>query len=270
MQLQRGTSAPFYLQIRDALTAQIRAGDLQAHQRLPSERELSETFNVSRMTARQALQAMVWDGAAYARVGKGTFVADPKIDQQLQSLSGFSEDVRERGGWPSSRVLEACVLPAGADVAAALGLALGTQVALLARVRLSDGTPLAIEAAYLSAALVPEIFSHDFSVESLYEVLAADYGLVLIDAEQRIEAALAGPRELELLELASPAAVLKIQRLTKTGDGAPVEWVVSTYRGDRYAFHSVLLGWDRAYQPPRSSGLARTVIADPGDARAHR
>ncbi len=133
MQLQRGTSAPFYLQIKDALTAQIRAGDLHAHQRLPSERELSEAFNVSRMTARQALQAMVWDGAAYARVGKGTFVAVPKIDQQLQSLSGFSQDVRQRYGWPSSRVSEACVQPAGADAAVALGLALGARVVLLAR-----------------------------------------------------------------------------------------------------------------------------------------
>lgn len=270
MQLQRGTSAPFYLQIKDVLTARIRAGDLRAHQRLPSERELSEAFNVSRMTARQALQAMVWDGAAYARVGKGTFVADPKIDQQLQSLSGFSQDVRQRGGWPSSRVLEACVQPAGADAAAALGLALEARVALLARVRLSNGIPLAVEAAYLPAALVPELFSHDFSAESLYEVLAADYGLVLTDAEQRIEAALAGPRELELLELASPAAVMKIQRLTKTGDGTPVEWVVSAYRGDRYAFHSVLSGRDRADQPPRSSGVRPTVIADPGDAHAHR
>ncbi len=78
MELQRGSSAPLYLQIKDALTAQIRAGDLQAHGRLPSERELSEVFNVSRMTARQALQALVWDGLAYARVGKGTFVAGPR------------------------------------------------------------------------------------------------------------------------------------------------------------------------------------------------
>lgn len=245
MQLQRETSAPLYLQIKEALTAQIRSGALRAYQRLPSERELSEEFNVSRMTARQALQALVWDGEAYARVGKGTFVAGPKIDQQLQSLSGFSEDVRGRGGQPSSRVLEARFQPATADVAAALGLAPGAQVALLARVRLSDGMPLAVEVAHLSALLVPDLFSHDFSTESLYEVLAKDYGLVLTYAEQRIEAVLAGPRELELLALTSPAAVLKIQRLTKTRDGAPVEWVLSTYRGDRYVFHSILLqqGW---------------------------
>jgi GntR family transcriptional regulator len=270
MELQRVSSAPLYLQIKDALTAQIRAGDLQAHQRLPSERELSEVFNVSRMTARQALQALVWDGAAYARVGKGTFVAGPKIDQQLQSLSGFSEDVRQRGGWPSSRVVDARILPAGADAAVALELPLDTLVAMLTRVRLSDGIPLAIEAAYLPAALVPDIFSHDFSVKSLYEVLAADYGLVLTRAEQRIEAVLAGPRELELLELASPAAVLNIQRLSRAGDGTPVEWVVSTYRGDRYAFHSVLSGRDRPDRPLRASDLPQAEIAGQGDAHAHR
>jgi GntR family transcriptional regulator len=270
MELQRGSSAPLYLQIKDALTAQIRASDLQAHQRLPSERELSEVFNVSRMTARQALQALVWDGVAYARVGKGTFVAGPKIDQQLQFLSGFSEDVRQRGGRPSSRVLEAGFLPASADAAAALGLPLETRVALLVRVRLSDGLPLAIEAACLPAALVPGLFSHDFSAESLYEVLAADYGLVLTEAEQWIEAALAGSREQELLELPNPAAVLRIKRLTRTVDGTPVEWVVSTYRGDRYAIHSVLPARDRADQPSRSPGVKPALVAGPGDAHDHR
>lgn len=240
MQLQRETSDPLYLQIKNALTAQIQAGQLQAHQRLPSERELSDTFHVSRMTARQALQAMVWHGAAYARVGKGTFVAEPKIDQQSQSLSDFSEDVRGRGGRPSSRVLDARTLPAGVDVAAALGLTLGAPVAMLVRVRLFDGTPLAVESAYLPAALVPGIFSHDFSVESLYEVLARDYGLILTSAEQSIEAVLADPRELELLVLTSPSAVLKMQRLSKTAEGTPVEWVLSSYRGDRFVFHSIL------------------------------
>lgn len=249
MQLQREAAAPLYLQIKEALTAQIRSGELRAHQRLPSERQLSDAFDVSRMTARQALQALVWDGVAYARVGKGTFVAGPKIDQQLHSLSGFSEDVRGRGGRPSSQVLEARILPATADVAVALALAPGTPVALLTRVRFANGTPLAIEAAYLPAALTPDLFAHDFSVESLYDVLTRDYGLTLTHAEQRIEAVLAGPRELELLALTPPAAVLKIQRLTKTGDGKPVEWVLSAYRGDTYAFHSLLLGRDQAGQP---------------------
>ncbi len=91
MQLRPEAPDPLYIQLRDTLEAEIRAGRYAAHQRLPSERELSAKFGVSRMTARQALLEMARNGAIYTRAGKGTFVAEPKIDQQLQALTGFSQ-----------------------------------------------------------------------------------------------------------------------------------------------------------------------------------
>ena len=241
MRLEREASDPLYLQLRDTLEAQIRAGVYQRHQRLPSERELSERFNISRMTARQALMELARAGVVYTRVGKGTFVAEPKIDQQLQSLTGFSEDVRARNGKPSSRVLEARVFPATPDVAAALRIAPGTDVIQLARVRMADGSPLSLEVAHLPTSMVPGLLTHDFSHESLYDVLENSFGLRLTQAEQRIEAGLANSRELELLELIPPAPVLRMQRLTLAAAGVPVEWVLSAFRGDRYAFRSTLV-----------------------------
>ncbi len=238
--LQREAPNPLYLQLKDTLETQIRAGVYRRHERLPSERELSEQFGVSRMTARHALLALVNDGAVYTRIGKGTFVAAPKIDQQLQSLSGFSHEIRLRGNRPSSRVLEARISHATPDAAAALGLTGGDDVVILARLRLADELPLAFETAYLPAALVPGLLNHDFTVESLYDVLERDYKLQLTHAEQRIEAGLATPRELELLQVAAPAAVLRMRRLTLAADRTPVEWVLSTYRGDRYSFRTTL------------------------------
>ena len=240
MRLYREAPDPLYLQLKDSLTAEIRTGRYRTHQRLPSERELSTEFNVSRMTVRQALLELVREGLIYTRVGKGTFVAAPKIDQQLRDLTGFSEDVQARGGRPSSRVLESKVTAAPTEAASAMGLEPGSQVILLARVRLADDLPLAIERAYLPLARVPGLLQRDFAVESLYSVLRASYGFRLVLAEQTIEAALADPRELELLGLTPPAAVLKMQRLTSTDAGVPLEYVFSTYRGDRYKFRSVL------------------------------
>lgn len=240
MSLHREAPDPLYLQLKDTLEDQIRAGVYQRHERLPSERELSEKFGVSRMTARNALLALAHDGAVYTRIGKGTFVAGSKIDQQLQSLTGFSQDVRARGNRPSSRVLEARVGYPTGDAAVGLGVNGGDPVVILTRLRLADGHPLALETAYLPAALVPELLSHDFAVESLYDVLENQYGLQLVHAEQRIEAALATARELELLQMVSPAAVLRMRRLTLTADRTPVEWVLSTYRGDRYSFYTTL------------------------------
>jgi GntR family transcriptional regulator len=199
MPLQRQSPDPLYIQVKEVMLDEIISGQYRPHDRLPSERELSTRFDVSRMTVRQALLDLVRDGAIYARVGKGTFVAAPKIDQQLRTLTSFSQDVRSRGGEPTSRVLEARETVASPEVAAALRLATGAPVLVLSRLRLADGVPLAIETTNLPLALCPDLFhDHNFAVESLYQVLRSDYGIEPAQGEQVIEAGLASPREVEV------------------------------------------------------------------------
>jgi GntR family transcriptional regulator len=240
MTLAHDVAEPLYLQIKDLILSEIRTGKYGPHQRLPSERELSNSYRVSRMTVRQAIVDLQRSGAIYARVGKGTFVAAPKIDQQLRMVTSFTQEVRSRGEVPSSRIIEASLGPAPFDIAGPLEIQAGALVATLSRVRLTNDRPLAIEMAYLPADLFPNLLAHDFTRESLYEVLARDYGLTLIAASQTIEAALAEPVELELLDLDPPAAVLRMRRLTRASDGRAVELVRSTYRGDLYQLHSNL------------------------------
>jgi GntR family transcriptional regulator len=247
MALAHDAAEPLYLQIKDLILSEIRAGKYGPHQRLPSERELSTAYEVSRMTVRQALVDLQRSGAVYARVGKGTFVAAPKIDQQLRMVTSFTQEMRARGETPSSRVIEGSVKPAGPQIAAALEIAPGTPVVVLSRVRLASGQPLAVETAHLPHNMLPGLLEHDFAHESLYEVLAHDYRLTLIAASQTIEAALANDAELRLLEMDPPAAVLRMRRLTRASDGAAVELVQSTYRGDLYQLHSNL-------EPARPTG----------------
>lgn len=241
MLLNREAPDPLYLQIKQIILTEISSGRLQPDQRLPSERELSERFQVGRMTVRQALNELIHEGKIYTRMGKGTFVLAPKIDQELRSLTGFSEDVSVRGKTPSSSVLEAKIIPASPVVANALRILAREEVVLLKRLRLSDGLPLAIETAHLPLAIFPNLLDHNFAVESLYHILKVDYDATLVHAEQTIEAALATPAEIEQLSLTPPAAVLRMERLTYDQDGRVVEYVLSTYRGDRYKFRSVLL-----------------------------
>jgi len=228
MRLQREAPDPLYLQLKESLAAEIASGRYRPHRRLPSERELALRFRVSRMTVRQALLELAREGLIYTRTGKGTFASEPKIEQHLRALTGFSQDVSARGGKPGSRVLRARVVPATPEVAAALRMAPGQEVILLSRLRLADGVPMAIETTHLPFSLVPDLLQHDFATESLYRVLENEYSLTLTLAEQTIEAALAGPDEIRLLEMVPPAA------------DVPVEYVCSTYRGDRYKFHSTL------------------------------
>lgn len=238
--LQRNHPLPLYAQLRDTLRADLLAGRLRAHEQLPSERELCARFHVSRMTVRQALLDLAREGLIYSRAGKGTFASDPKIDQQLKTLSGFSQDMRSRGSVPSSRVLEAKTERADVRLARILKLSPGDKVIVLTRVRLSDSIPLAIETAHLPHALCPHLLRHDFARESLYAVLEREYGYRLTRAEQTIEAALARPREAALLQLTLPAPVLVMERLTYTDQGVLIEYVHSIYRGDRYKFYSTL------------------------------
>lgn len=238
--LLRRHPQPLYLQLKESLQADILARRLQPHQQLPSERELCSHFRVSRMTVRQALLDLAREGLIYSRVGKGTFVSEPKIDQQLRTLTGFSQDMQNRGRKPTSRVLEAKTEPASAAVAQALRVSVGVPVFLLVRVRLADKLPLAVETVHLSKALCPNLLKHDFSCESLYAVLEQDYGYRLTRAEQTIEAGLAGPHEVALLQVQAHAPVLIMERLTFTDQNIPIEHVHSIYRGDRYKFSSVL------------------------------
>jgi GntR family transcriptional regulator len=218
----------------------MRSGRYPAHQRLPSERELSERYHVSRMTARHALVDLVRDGLIYTRAGKGTFVAEPRLDPQMRTVTGFRLDMRLRGAAPSSRVLEAHIVPATPGAAAALHLESNAEVIQLVRLRLVDGSPLAVETTSLPHALCPGLLHHDFGRESLYYVLETEYGVCLSHAEQTIEARLASPREVELLQLKPTAAVLHLERVTVRHDGVPVEYVSSAYRGDRYQIRTDL------------------------------
>ncbi len=238
--LQKDAAIPLYLQAKTALEEEIRSGLYGANQRLPSERDLCQRFGISRMTARQALKELEREGLVFSRVGKGTFVNETKIDQQLRSLTGFSQDIRNRGARPSSRVLSAQVLPASSSLAATLRLLPGAEVVELSRLRFSDDLPLCIEVAHIPHYLCPNLLKFDFSRESLYTVFEREYGHRLVRAEQTMEASLANSRELELLKMTAPAAVLRIERLTFNQNDALLEYVVSAYRGDLYKFHLTL------------------------------
>lgn len=240
MDLRREAATPLYLQLKRALVADIAAGQYKPHDRLMSERELGEKFKVSRMTVRQALTEMIREGILYTRAGKGTYVNESKIKQELQTLTGFSQDMAARGAVVSAQVLQARVLPATLTLAAIFGVPMNTELVLLSRLRLSDGSPLAIEEAYIRHKVCPGILECDFSRESLYNVLATRYNTILVRAEQTMEASLAAPREAELLQITSPSPVLRMERLSYNELNMLIEYVKSTYRGDRYKFHSTL------------------------------
>ncbi|HSH81452.1 MAG TPA: GntR family transcriptional regulator [Herpetosiphonaceae bacterium] len=238
--LNKQGAVPLYVQLKKLIEGQITDGALAAHSRVPSERELSEQFGISRMTARQALAELIQEGRLYTSVGKGTFVAEPKIHQNLQSLTSFTEDMLARGLVPTTRIIRREFVLASATVASGLHIAEGSNVVCVERLRLADDKPLALETACLAFEGAERLLTLDLD-GSLYAVLQAEFGLIPTEALEELDAVLAQPRERLLLNLSEGAPVLKILRTTFDGQGHAFEYVESVYRGDRYRFVARLI-----------------------------
>jgi len=224
--VRRGTLK--YVRVRDYLRT-LATQELDAGDPLPSERELCDRFGVSRMTVRQAVDALVVDGVLERVHGRGMFVARPKVDLQVR-LTSFSEEMRRRGMAPSVEHLRAEVVPADTRIAAALEIDPADPVVHLHQLRFADGEPMSVQHCWLAEVLVPNIV--DPPPDSLYAELDRR-GLLPAWGEDTVEAGEADAEEAELLGIGKGRAVLRIVRRAFSRDLA-VEFSEAVYRADRY------------------------------------
>lgn len=235
--LNKNIPIPLYYQLKERLTHQIRSGEFPPGTLMPSERELSDLYAISRMTVRQALGEMVKEGLLLREQGKGTFVAEPKISQGLLKLTSFSEDMRSRGMTPDSRVRGTYIQEASVVAAAALQLEHDRKVMVFERVRLADSKPMAFEVTSIPLSRFPGIEHANLHDASLYKVLEEQYYVTIQHARQTIEVGLSGSAESEILGIPKGSPVLYIERVTFDNEDRPFEYVRSVYRGDRYKLH---------------------------------
>lgn len=233
--LQQGDATPRYLQVATVFRTLVERGVLRAGDALPSERDLSTATGLSRMTLRRAVDMLLREGVLSRRHGSGTFVAR-RIEQPLSVLAGFSEDMRHRGSRPGSVWIDKTLARPSPKEALALGVGPDEAVLRLLRVRTADDEPLAIETAVVPATILS---SPDLVTTSLYAALA-EHGFRPSHGVQRLHAALAAPDEARLLMIQPGSAILRIERRAFLANGRPVEFTMSSYRGDRYDFVATL------------------------------
>jgi GntR family transcriptional regulator len=227
----RNVSTPLYLQLAQGLRQAISAGFVEGGEALPSERLLSEQTGASRVTIRRAIEQLIDEGLIVRRHGSGTYLA-PRIEQPGGDLTSFSSDAQNRGASPGSIWIMKTLSMPTPEEAIALGIDTTAPVVKLARVRLANGEPLAIEEAVVAAALLPAI---DQIGDSLYAALATKNNRP-VNGTQRLTASLATSIEAGLLSIHENSEVLRIERRTFRADGVPVEITRSAYRGDRFEF----------------------------------
>jgi GntR family transcriptional regulator len=234
LKLQRGTSVPAHVQIEQWLLNSIASGELAAGDRLPPERDFAAALGVSRMTLRQSLDMLQRRGLLTRTIGRrgGTFVGEPKVECDLTTLIGFSEQLRRRGMTAGARVVSAAEEQADPSVAKALGLSEGAPVYLVVRVRLANDRPLLLERSHFPAERFPGLLDEAMG-GSLYELLEKRYGQRPRRAIESLESVSAGPLEARLLEVPKGTALMLIERTAYGTDGVPVEFARDTFRGDR-------------------------------------
>lgn len=225
---------PLYHQLRQAIRERIAAGEWRPGDQVPTIRELCQLYGVSRITAVQALGALAQEGLLARQRGKGTFVAEPKIEHGPVRLLSFTEDIQRRRHVPGSRILELARTRAEQVVAARLQLATGEAVVLLRRLRLADGTPMAVQSSYLPDALVPGLADETEPIESLYRYLEARYGILPMKATESYEPIKVDHASASLLGVARGAPAFSVERTMRDRRNRLVEYTVSVLRGDRY------------------------------------
>jgi GntR family transcriptional regulator len=233
-QLDKNSPVPLYYQLRTALLDRIKRGDWKPHQQLPTEDELAEAHHVSKATVRQALRDLAEAGLVRREQGRGTFVADTKVQFGPRHLTSFTEEMRDFGLRSASKVLDQRIVPAEPSLAARLHVDEGSDLFRLERLRVAGEEPMGLQTVHLPAYLAPGLFDTDFGAASLYETLERRYGLVPDHASQTHFALALDRRQAELLRVAEGAPALGGERLTFLHGGRPLELTHSVMRGDRY------------------------------------
>jgi GntR family transcriptional regulator len=208
-----------------------------AGDQIPGEQDLCELYQVSRTVVRQALQELEQEGVISRRKGKGTFISPPKISEGLvQKLTGFYQDMVERGLKPVTKVLHQNVSPANEKVARFLNVETGAMLIDIQRLRYIDDEPIQLVTTYIPYEVCPSLATIDLTNRSLYEYLEKEGNVFIAKGRRYIEAVLANDNEAELLCVEPGAPLLMLDSISFSDRGQPVEYYHAVHRGDRSRF----------------------------------
>ena len=233
--IEKDNRVPLYYQLMDILMGKIEQGELKEHDRLPSERELCEQYNVSRTTVRQTMQELEKEGLINKEHGKGTFVSPKVINQSLVQFYSFTEEMKKIGKKPSSIVLDFQTVSCESKVAKNMDLSVGELVFRITRLRLADGVPMMYETSFLPVKRFPDLTKEDLEQAPMYNLFRDKYQAIITRANERFKAVTTTEDEAKRLKMSTDEPSLLIERVTFEGTNV-IEYTVSIARGDKFSY----------------------------------
>ena len=229
-------SIPLYIQIAEGLISQIESGTLTPGEQLPPERDLSETLGVNRMTLRRALGVLESQGLILRKHGIGTFIAEPKIDRQMDVVFRFTSGMQNRGLTPGAKMISFEEIPAESVLAKDLAIPNSAPVYSIVRLRSINHEPVMLESYKIPLERFPGLDRYDLEGRSIYEIMESEYGVPIARARQSFEPVTASDFEAELLDINFGDALMLETRLSYDSSNRPIEYGKDRYRGDRFRF----------------------------------
>ncbi|WP_248924088.1 GntR family transcriptional regulator [Paenibacillus hamazuiensis] len=234
--IDQDTETPLYVQLIEKFRNMIETGEMQSGERFPAELELAKRYGVARITVRSAIAELVQDGLLVRHQGKGTFVAEQKIDRELVSVASFTDRMNSRGIRAGSRLVSVRTVKATGKQARLLGVEEGAAIVEIVRLRLSDGVPVALETSCLSAERCPGVEKEDLVEQSLYHLLDSKYGIRPAHSSKTLELARAMTKEAKLLGVKTGTPLFLLTAVVYSEDNQVMEYVKTLFRGDRFRF----------------------------------
>lgn len=232
----KGDKQSLYGKLADALRENIE-DEMQPHDLLPSERELSEIYNVSRTTVRLALQDLEQSGYIYRKHGKGTFVSS--ISDRILNLSGsysFTDQMISLGKVPETKILDFKTMESNKYFSKQLDIYKGSQIIRFKRLRLADGHPMLVERTYLPYKKFLTLTPEKLKEKPLYTIFLEDYGEIIKYAEEEFYASFVGENDAKLLEVPEGSPALNLVRKTYNQSNEVIEFTLSVARADQFRY----------------------------------
>lgn len=227
---------PYYLQIYGELKDRIETQVYKPNEMLPSENELAEEFNVTRLTVRNAIKKLKDDGRIYTKKGKGSFVNPPKIVQDLYRVYSFGREFDEKGYTLESTVLEAYIDKCNGTVQKNLQLQAEELVFIIRRIRKLENIPVIVEVSYIPVKVIPGFTIEEVQSTSIYDLLEKKYKLNITKAKEYLDPTIADEYYSRLLEVELGTPLFATERVTYTSGDKPIDYRRCIIRSDKFRF----------------------------------
>ena len=236
-ELDKTVPIPLYFQLKELIVNEIKSRKYDVDSLIPTEKELSDQFDISRTTVRQAITELVQEGWLYRIKSKGTFIARQKLPQDfLQRLETFGDQMKRLGVVPTTKVISFQVEPASSEVAQQLGIEEGSNVIYLFRHRFGDNEPVVTVATYLPYDKCAFLMDHDFEKESLYNCLSSHKDTTVYGARRTVEAVEATSEDARFLGIRKGSPIQLVHTVGFSDTDTPLEYSIARYRGDMSKF----------------------------------